>query len=44
MPAPDGTPDQMYCLMNRCWEYNPEKRPHFDEIFTVVDTLHDALR
>ncbi|GLV31114.1 FER tyrosine kinase [Carabus blaptoides fortunei] len=44
MPAPEGTPDQMYCLMNRCWEYNPEKRPHFDEIFTVVDTLHDALR
>ncbi|CAH0395578.1 unnamed protein product [Bemisia tabaci] len=42
MPAPESTPDEMYRLMLRCWEYEPEKRPHFDQIFTVVDTLYDA--
>nr|CAD7404807.1 unnamed protein product [Timema poppensis] len=42
MPAPDGTPDEMYRLMLRCWEYEPEKRPHFEQIFLVVDTLYSA--
>nr|CAD7456373.1 unnamed protein product [Timema tahoe] len=42
MPAPDGTPDEMYRLMLRCWEYEPEKRPHFEQIFLVVDTLYGA--
>nr|CAD7263391.1 unnamed protein product [Timema shepardi] len=44
MPAPDGTPDEMYRLMLRCWEYEPEKRPHFEQIFLVVDTLYSAQR
>ncbi|XP_037077411.1 tyrosine-protein kinase Fer-like isoform X3 [Pollicipes pollicipes] len=39
MPAPDGTPDAMYKLMLRCWEYQPENRPHFAEIFTQVNGL-----
>ncbi|KAL6437643.1 hypothetical protein ACFW04_004210 [Cataglyphis niger] len=42
MPAPDGTPEEIYRLMLRCWEYEPEKRPHFDQIFTVVETLSQA--
>lgn len=42
MPAPNGTPDEMYRLMLRCWEYEPEKRPHFDQIYTVVETLSQA--
>ncbi|XP_076655850.1 tyrosine-protein kinase Fer isoform X5 [Halictus rubicundus] len=42
MPAPDNTPDEIYRLMLRCWEYEPEKRPHFDHIYTVVETLSQA--
>ncbi|KAK9305086.1 hypothetical protein QLX08_003773 [Tetragonisca angustula] len=42
MPAPENTPDEIYRLMLRCWEYEPEKRPHFDQIFTVVETLSQA--
>lgn len=42
MPAPDGTPEEIYRLMLRCWEYEPEKRPHFDQIYTVVETLSQA--
>jgi len=44
MPAPEGTPDEMYRLMLRCWEYEPENRPHFDQIYLVVDTLYNAHR
>ncbi|XP_058456019.1 tyrosine-protein kinase Fer isoform X3 [Malaya genurostris] len=39
MPAPENTPPEMYRLMLKCWSYEPENRPHFDEIFTVVDAL-----
>ncbi|XP_033327020.1 tyrosine-protein kinase Fer isoform X3 [Megalopta genalis] len=42
MPAPENTPDEIYRLMLRCWEYEPEKRPHFDHIYTVVETLSQA--
>ncbi|XP_017757150.1 PREDICTED: tyrosine-protein kinase Fer isoform X2 [Eufriesea mexicana] len=42
MPAPENTPDEIYRLMLRCWEYEPDKRPHFDQIYTVVETLSQA--
>ncbi|KAK7792067.1 hypothetical protein R5R35_007100 [Gryllus longicercus] len=44
MPAPEGCPDEMYRLMLRCWEYEPENRPHFEQIYLVVDTLFGAQR
>ncbi|KAK9885005.1 hypothetical protein WA026_009234 [Henosepilachna vigintioctopunctata] len=39
MPASPNTPEEMYRLMLRCWEYKPEDRPNFEQIYTVVDTL-----
>ncbi|CAB0038186.1 unnamed protein product [Trichogramma brassicae] len=39
MPPPDGTPDDIYKLMLQCWEYEPEKRPHFDMIYSIVDSV-----
>lgn len=44
MPAPDNTPDEMYRLMLRCWEYSSENRPNFEQIYTVVETLCQAYR
>uniref|UniRef100_A0AAR5PH28 Tyrosine-protein kinase n=1 Tax=Dendroctonus ponderosae TaxID=77166 RepID=A0AAR5PH28_DENPD len=44
MPAPENTPDEMYRLMLRCWEYKPETRPNFEQIYTVVETLCNAYR
>lgn len=32
MPAPSGTPEEIYKLMLHCWTYEPESRPHFNEI------------
>ncbi|KAG8238861.1 hypothetical protein J437_LFUL018467 [Ladona fulva] len=43
MPAPEGTPPQLYELMLQCWEYDPEKRPHFDEIYRLVDEICSAV-
>ncbi|XP_035902095.1 tyrosine-protein kinase Fer isoform X4 [Anopheles stephensi] len=39
MPTPEGAPPEMYRLMLKCWSYEPESRPHFDEIYSVVDAL-----
>ena len=39
MPAPEGIPEEMYQLMLRCWNYEPEDRPHFPEIQQQVDLL-----
>lgn len=44
MPAPEGTPEEMYRLMLRCWEYEPDNRPHFDQIHTIVDNLNSTYR
>ncbi|XP_065217837.1 tyrosine-protein kinase Fer-like isoform X2 [Planococcus citri] len=42
LPAPEGTPDEMYSLMKNCWQYEPENRPHFDDILRIVEVLTDA--
>lgn len=39
MPAPENTPPEIYRLMVKCWSYEPESRPHFDEIFNAVDAI-----
>lgn len=44
MPASDGTPEEMYRLMLRCWEYKPENRPHFDQILNIVEGITSTIR
>lgn len=36
LPAPEKVPDTVYQLMLRCWEYNPDKRPTFQEIHQTL--------
>jgi tyrosine-protein kinase Fer len=43
MPAPEGTPDKMYQLMRRCWEYEQENRPHFDAIHSEIRSILEAI-
>jgi tyrosine-protein kinase Fer len=43
MPAPEGTPDEFYRLMRRCWEYEPERRPHFEEICGILDEMMKGI-
>ncbi|CAH0723870.1 unnamed protein product, partial [Brenthis ino] len=41
MPAPDGCAEDVYALMLRCWEYEPDKRPHFHQIYTIIDNIYN---
>ncbi|KAK7078538.1 hypothetical protein SK128_006417 [Halocaridina rubra] len=43
MLAPPNTPEEMYQLMLKCWQYEPENRPHFQEIYESVDTIYSPL-
>lgn len=43
MPSPENAPTEMHRLMVKCWAYEPESRPHFDEIYTVVDVLTNRI-
>ena len=40
MPCPEAAPEEMYQLMLKCWKYDPEERPHFDEIHSQVELLY----
>lgn len=44
MPAPEQCPEEMYRLMLKCWEYDPEARPHFDQIYATVDAHFSDMR
>jgi tyrosine-protein kinase Fer len=44
MTAPEGTPEEIYRLMLQCWQYQPENRPHFDKINTIMESLVKSLR
>ena len=39
LPAPEGTPEIVYELMRRCWEYEAEDRPHFDGIYAELQKI-----
>lgn len=43
MPSPESAPSDMYRLMVKCWAYEPETRPHFDEIHSLVDLLLNRM-
>ena len=32
MKKPDICPDKVYEIMSKCWEYNPDDRPDFEEL------------
>lgn len=41
LPQLANQPDNVYQVMFKCWDYNPDKRPHFQEIF---DKLTEAVK
>ena len=41
MPAPEGTPSEVYDVMLRCWEARPQERPTFVEIVAYLTRLHN---
>lgn len=41
-PLPSACPMAFSHLINRCWSSNPDKRPHFDEIVSILEGYADA--
>lgn len=42
-PLPSACPMAFRHLINRCWSSNPNKRPAFDEIVTVLESYAESL-
>ncbi|KAG5618362.1 hypothetical protein H5410_018186 [Solanum commersonii] len=42
-PIPAACPSAVRKLIKRCWANNPHKRPHFEEIVTVLESYAEAL-
>ena len=41
MPNPEGCPDAIYGLMQRCWMSKPEDRPSFMEVSQQLNSMSD---
>ncbi|XP_075788155.1 tyrosine-protein kinase Fer isoform X1 [Pelodiscus sinensis] len=39
MPAPQKCPEEIYKIMQRCWDYKPENRPKFSEIQKELSSI-----
>ncbi|KAH7528476.1 hypothetical protein FEM48_Zijuj05G0076300 [Ziziphus jujuba var. spinosa] len=42
-PLPSACPRAISHLINRCWSSNPDKRPHFDEIVSILEGYAESL-
>ena len=38
MECPNDIPDHVNDLMKHCWEWEPENRPTFQEVYSVLDS------
>ncbi|XP_022083705.1 uncharacterized protein LOC110975479 [Acanthaster planci] len=41
MPKPDNCHDEIYGLMRNCWEENPNDRPTFNELVSILSDMSD---
>ena len=40
LPRPEGCSQELYEVMLRCWEYVPDERADFEEIFSTLSAIH----
>lgn len=43
-PLPANCPMALSQLMTQCWSSNPNKRPHFEEIVSILNQYSDSFR
>jgi len=44
LPAPNKCPEEVYALILKCWNANPQARPTFKKLFEEIEMIrHDAL-
>ncbi|KAJ8287420.1 hypothetical protein COCON_G00000790 [Conger conger] len=42
MPQPEHCPDELYTIMNQCWQEAPEKRPTFEFLRALMEDFFTA--
>ncbi|XP_054709764.1 tyrosine-protein kinase Fer-like [Uloborus diversus] len=43
LESPPNTPEYIYELMIRTWDYNPDRRPHFSEIKETLESIASSF-
>jgi len=43
LPKPEGCSQELYEVMLRCWEYVPDERADFEEIFSTLSAIHRCM-
>ena len=44
MPAPEGTPTEVYEVMLKCWEYEAESRPNFAAVHKMLRVIVTTMK
>ncbi|XP_013407368.1 tyrosine-protein kinase Fer [Lingula anatina] len=44
MPRPETAPENVYELMLKCWQYDPDQRIHFSEIFRELQKIRPKIK
>ena len=39
MDAPEGCPDEIYSIMQKCWNIEPRRRPSFEDINKLLSGI-----
>ncbi len=42
LPQPPSCPDAAYALMQRCWQFSPDDRPHWGDIVQNMANLMNS--
>ncbi|KAH0622902.1 hypothetical protein JD844_025748 [Phrynosoma platyrhinos] len=42
MPCPDSCPPELYAMMLKCWQDNPEERPTFEHLQTTLEDFYTS--
>jgi len=44
MPAPADCPDEVYGIMDQCWQYEPDERPVFNSILEMLTQAEKKIK
>ena len=43
MPPPAGCPKEVYNVMQQCWMYEPDERPNFTQVLSMLKALEGTV-
>lgn len=43
MPPPADCPQEVYGIMLQCWQYDPEERPDFQTVLSMLEQGYEKI-